>query len=83
MQGYTGSASCGSPVVDTSDSYQTCGSIEGVVVGFQRLTAINQCQQDLLKLLQHTIELMCMKSRSYGIEPTIVVVMASLAVQVD
>ena len=50
-------------VVDTSDSYQTCGSIEGVVEVFRVLTAINQGQQDLLKLLQHTMH-GCMKSRS-------------------
>ena len=37
-------------VVDTSDSYQTCGSIEGVFVGFQRVNCYKPMSTRFVKI---------------------------------
>ena len=37
-------------VVDISDSYQTCGSIEGVVVGFQRVNCYKPMSTRFVKI---------------------------------
>ena len=57
--------------------------LKEMLKAFRESTVINQCHQDLFKLIQHTITCMCMKLRLLGIEPTIIIVMSSLAFQVN
>lgn len=47
--------------------------LKEMLKAFRESTVINQCHQDLFKLIQHTITCMCMKLRLLGIESTIII----------